>query len=71
MDNPNDLKKRVLEAKEQLPKSGVTSLLIFKYPHLEAKKMHLSNVLSLRVVDEDITEKLESLVETLKRQSCE
>lgn len=61
------LKKRVLEAKEKLPTSGITSLLIFKHPELNTvkKRSLISNVLQLRQTDADITEKLEALAFTL------
>lgn len=64
-----DLKIRVLKAKKELPKSGVTSLFFhyFKDSFNDSikNKSKLNNVLQLRVTDEDITEKLEKLVELL------
>lgn len=68
MDNSN-LKIRVLNAKRELPKSGVTSLFFhyFKseFPETCKNKSKLNNVLQTRTTDEDITEKLESLVSLL------
>ena len=65
----NTLKSRVIEAKKNLPKSGVSSLLTFKYPELDTvkKRSLIGNVLQLRTTDQDITEKLEALAETLKK----
>lgn len=65
-----DLKKRVIEAKKNLPKSGITSLF-FHYFEIEANnrnKAKLSNVLQLRIASEPITNKLEELVELLKKR---
>jgi len=58
-----DLKTRVLAVKAKLPKSGITSLLIFKHPELNTvkKRSLINNVLQLRQTDEDITLKLETL----------
>lgn len=66
----DSLKIRVINAKALLPKSGVTSLLIFKFPELDTvkKRSLMSNVLQLRATDKDITEKLESLVTTLENK---
>jgi hypothetical protein len=68
-DTTEDLKIRVLEAKKDLPKSGVTSLFFhyFKneYPETVRNKSKLSNVLQTRTTDENITEKLEKLVSLL------
>lgn len=62
-----DLKIRVLEAKKKLPKSGVTSLFFhyFKETFNDSvkNKSKLNNVLQLRITDENITKKLEELVE--------
>lgn len=67
----NDLKKRVLDAKENLPKSGITSVFFhyFKeeYPETKESRSRLNNVLQLRVTDEGITEKLEQLVKLLTK----
>lgn len=65
----NELKFRVLAVKEKLPKSGVTSLLIYKFPELDTvkKRSLISNVLQLRQTDEDITAKLEALAETINK----
>lgn len=64
----DSLKIRVINAKALLPKSGITSLLIFQFPELDTvkKRSLMSNVLQLRTTDKDITEKLEALVITLK-----
>lgn len=66
----NDLKRRVLNAKEMLPKSGITSLLIHKHPELDTvkKRSLISNVLQLRQTDEDLTEKIEALAEILEQK---
>jgi len=63
----DELKIRVINVKKKLPTSGITSLLIFKYPELDnvKKRSQISNVLQLRQTDQDITEKLETLAETL------
>tara|TARA_R110000744_G_scaffold121116_2_gene225554 strand:- start:22742 stop:22993 length:252 start_codon:yes stop_codon:yes gene_type:complete len=67
-----DLKIRVLNAKKELPRSGVTSLFFhyFKDSFNDSikNKSKLNNVLQLRVTDEEITEKLEELVELLTSQ---
>lgn len=64
-----NLKIRVLAAKKGLPKSGVTSLFFhyFKndFPETKVNKSKLNNVLQVRAVDENITLKLESLVQLL------
>jgi len=64
-----DLKIRVLEAKKKLPKSGVTSLFFhyFKESFNDSikNKSKLNNVLQLRITDENITKKLEELVELI------
>jgi hypothetical protein len=59
---------RVLEAKDKLP-SGITSLFVLKFPEFEKDKKklaRLNNVLQLRAVDVDITEKLEALVKLVQ-----
>lgn len=64
-----DLKLRVLEAKKKLPKSGVTSLFFHyfadDYNDSVKNKSRLNNVLQTRITDEDMTLKLEELVELL------
>lgn len=66
--DPEEKKKlaiRVLDAKGKLP-SGITSLFTLKFPEFandKQKLARLNNVLQLRAVDEDITKKLEALVE--------
>lgn len=66
----DDLKIRVLEAKKELPRNGVTSLFFhyFKKDYTDSvkNKSRLNNVLQTRITDEDITKKLEQLVELLK-----
>lgn len=66
-----DLKMRVLKAKSNLPKSGVTSLFFhfFKDEYRDTKynRDRLTNVLQSRVVDKEITENLESLVVLLSK----
>lgn len=65
-----DLKLRVLQAKKELPKSGVTSLFFHcfgdDYPETKENKTKLNNVLQTRSTDQFITEKLEELVDLLK-----
>jgi len=67
-----DLKIRVLNAKKELPKSGVTSLFFhyFKNEFNEStkNKYRLNNVLQVRITDKNITQKLEQLVELLKNK---
>lgn len=67
--NTEDLKIRVLNAKRELPKSGITSLFFhyFKkeFPETDRNKSKLSNVLQTRTTDEDVTKKLEYLVTLL------
>lgn len=66
MTNEN-LKMRVLEAKKNLPKSGVTSLYFhyFKIKETDKAKTKLNNVLQLRSASKDITERLEKLAKLL------
>ena len=65
----DDLKIRVIKAKQKLPKSGVTTLFFhyFKgeYKGTIKNKSRLNNVLQARLTDEDITIKLEELVALL------
>ncbi len=66
----DDLKIRVLQAKKDLPKSGVTSLFFHyftNYKDTVKNRSRLNNVLQTRLTDEDITEKLEQLVDLLKK----
>lgn len=67
----DDLKKRIIAVKSLLPNSGITSLMAFKYPELNTTKKRslVSNVLQLRITDEDITVKLEKLAETLNAEA--
>ncbi len=67
----DSLKVRVINAKALLPKSGITSLLIFQFPELDTvkKRSLMSNVLQLRTTDLNITEKLEALVKTLQNSN--
>ena len=69
----DSLKIRVINAKALLPKSGITSLLIFQFPELDTvkNKSLMSNVLQLRTTDLKITEKLEALVVTLQNSNQE
>jgi hypothetical protein len=66
-----DLKLRVLEAKKNLPKSGITSLFFhyFDYTDNIKNKSKLNNVLQIRATDEDITIKLEELVKLIAKKS--
>lgn len=65
----SELKIRVLEAKKGLPKNGITSLFFhyFKneFPDTKKNRSKLSNVLQTRIVDENITLKIEELVQLL------
>lgn len=67
----SELKKRILEVKERLPSSGLTSLIVFKFPEYDnvKKRSLISNVLQLRQTDEDITEKLEDLAKSLEQEN--
>jgi hypothetical protein len=66
----DSLKIRVINAKALLPKSGITSLLVFQFPELDTikKRSLMANVLQLRTTNAGITEKLEALVLTLKSE---
>jgi len=68
MDNET-LKLRVLKAKKNLPKSGVTSLFFHYYGNAikdtKENKTKLNNVLQTRSACEDFTTKLEKLAEIL------
>lgn len=68
----DDLKIRVLQAKKELPKSGITSLFFHYFSETFSEtvknKSRLNNVLQTRLTDKDITEKLEQLVELLKNK---
>lgn len=62
------LKMRVIKAKEKLPKSIIPTFVhVFKEYDNEQSKSRLTNVLQLRIADQTTTEKLEQLVEILKR----
>jgi hypothetical protein len=65
------LKERVKKAKEKLPTSGITSLLVFYHPELDTvkKKSLISNVIQMKQTDEDITSKLEDLVKTINNNN--
>jgi len=64
-----DLKIRVLEAKNKLPSHGLTALFFhyFKndFTNSTKNKSKLSNVLQTRITDENMTVKLEELVDIL------
>ena len=65
----DEIKIRVLEAKKFLPSSGITSLFFHHFTDVKKNyknKVKLTNVLQLRTVDLDFTEKIESLVELIK-----
>lgn len=65
----DELKKRVIEAKRQLPPFfGGTFLHVFPEYQNDKGRTKLTNVLQLRASDEQITEKLEKLVEILKQK---
>jgi hypothetical protein len=62
------LKLRVIKAKENLPKQIIPVFVhVFKEYDNEESKTRLSNVIQLRVSDKFITEKLEQLIEILKK----
>lgn len=73
----SDLKMRVLEAKKELPVHGLTALFFHYFKDFKdtvKNKSKLNNVLQTRATDEDITLKLEELVELvrpIKRKSKE
>jgi hypothetical protein len=56
------LKARVLEVKKRLP-PGVISLFVSRFPEFNTykKSSRVNNVLTLRIVDEEITDLLENL----------
>lgn len=62
-----DLIKRVMDAKNKLPSSGISPLFFHRFPKYETVKgkSRLNNVLQFRATDEDITEKLEELASVL------
>jgi hypothetical protein len=65
----DELKKRVIEAKRQLPPFfGGTFLHVFPEYQNDKGRTRLTNVLQLRASDDQITEKLEKLVEILKQK---
>lgn len=68
-----ELKIRVLKAKQELPKSGITSLFFHyfsdSYKETVKNKSRLNNVLQSRVTDKDITIKLEELVVLLTNKN--
>lgn len=68
-DETNDLKSRVIEAKRNLPNVIIPTFL-HVFPELNTYKgrSRLTNVLQLRIADEDITQKLERLIEILKNK---
>ena len=67
----SELKIRVLTAKKSLPTHGITALFFhyFKDEFNDSikNKSKLNNVLQTRATDENITKKLEELVDLLKR----
>jgi hypothetical protein len=68
----SDLKIRVLAAKKDLPVHGLTALFFhyFKeYTETVKNKSKLNNVLQTRQTDEDITRKLEELVDLLRHNN--
>lgn len=65
----DDLKQRVIKAKKDLPPYFVgTFLHVFPEYQSYKGKSRVTNVLQLRVADEEITGKLEKLVEILKQK---
>lgn len=71
-----DLKMRVLEAKKSLPVHGLTALFFHYFNDFNdtvKNRSKLSNVLQARATDENITIKLEELVELLspKKQTSD
>ena len=66
----DSLKLRVINAKALLPKSGITSLLVYQFSALDTvkKRSLIANVLQLRSTDQDITEKLEDLAKQLNEE---
>ena len=67
----SDLKMRVLEAKKELPVHGLTALFFHYFKDFKdtvKNKSKLNNVLQTRATDEEITLKLEQLVELLENK---
>lgn len=67
-----DLKIRVLAAKKKLPLHGISALFFHQfgkdYTDTVKNRSKLNNVLQSRTTDQDITEKLETLVELLNKE---
>lgn len=68
-----DLLKRVMAAKEQLPKSGITSFFLQLNPEYDttSKRSRLANVLQFKITDEDITIKIEALAKLMNTEVVE
>lgn len=67
----SDLKMRVLKAKKELPRHGITALFFHYFSDYTDTVKHrskLNNVLQSRSTDEEITLKLEKLVELLNNK---
>jgi hypothetical protein len=67
----SDLKIRVLNAKNNLPVHGLTALFFHYFTDFSdtvKNRSKLTNVLQTRITDENITLKLEELVELLKNK---
>lgn len=68
--HPDALKQRVINAKKELP-HGIVPLFTHVFPEFDTykKRSRVQNVIQLRIADQDITEKLEQLVERLKDEN--
>ena len=71
MSKSTDLKKRVIDAKEHLPKM-IMPIFLHMWPHYNTFKgtAKVTNVLQLRLANESITKKLEELVGIIKANKC-
>ena len=63
----DDLKQRVINVKKRLPPQ-IVPLFVTVFPSFDTykKRSRISNVLQLRIADEQITAKLETLAEKLE-----
>lgn len=68
-----DLLKRIIAAKEKLPKSGITSFFLQLNPEYDTVKnrSRLTNALQMKITDEDITIKIEALVKLMNTEIIE
>lgn len=64
ISTPDDLRQRVLNVKDKLPRR-YTELMIDNNKNLKGKEDKIRKVVSLLLVDEEITVALENFVESL------